>query len=209
MTRRIILSLFVISVFVCASSDAHARGSMSFHSSSGSHGHSHGRTPVFRSFLPGYKSHSRLPESTTTYTKSIYRYKEQPLPRVYTLEKPLINDAGIFRPFNIRREYSQLDFYRFDPKKDQYAVPNVLHADARAASAHRSITIEMNGQIFYYNDGFFYKESGEHFIVVPPVINSIVPTIPQGSTNVGSHYEYNGIYFRRINQDYQVVRAII
>jgi hypothetical protein len=119
----------------------------------------------------------------------------------------LINDAGIFRPLNIQPKSYRPVFYSYDQEKNQYSTPNVLHADAKSVSIRRSLAVEIDGQIFYYNDGFFYKESGKHFIVVPPVINSIVQKIPQGSVNIGpgSHYEYNGVYFRKVPQGYQVV----
>ncbi len=200
MTKWITLYLFFFSVCLYMPRDAYARG---YHSRS--HGHSHGRTPTMHRLKP-YKN-SKPTESRSRYTYPIYQSKKQSLPRIYTLERPLIDDAGIYRPLNISSKY-QLDFYRYDHKKDQYSTPSLLHADTRAASIRRSLAIEINGEIFYYNDGFFYKESGEHLIVVPPVINSFVQKIPKGSSNVGitgSHYEYNGIYFKRVSQGYQVV----
>lgn len=193
MAKWIILSLFVFSVSIGVSSDAYARSR-------------HSRPHFsFRFPLPLKRS----AEPTPSYTKPIYQHKEHPLPRIYSVEKPLIDDAGIFRPLNIQKSYYRPAFYKYDQEKNQYSTPNVLHADARAVSTRRSLAVEIDGQIYYYNDGFFYKESGKHFIVVPPIINSIVETIPQGSANIGrgSHYEYNGVYFRKVPQGYQVVRS--
>ncbi len=201
MSKWIILSLFVFSATLYAPSEAYARRSSS-------HGHSHGRTPRFQFPLPSYKSHSRPANPAPTYNRPIYVKKGYPLPRIYSLEKPLVDDPAIYRPLNIRRQTSRMAFYRYDEAKDQYIVPRVLHADTKDVLNRRSMSVEINGQVFYYRDGFFYKKDGEHIIVAPPVINSVVETIPKSSTNVGisgNHYEHNGIYFKKLLQGYQVV----
>ncbi len=204
MAKWIILSLLILSLSGFAAVDAHARRS-SYHS------HSHARGPSFnfRFPLPSYRSHSRQAQQIPVYYKKpINQQKERPLPRVYTVQKPLIDDARIYRPLVIRKQKSyQPDFYRYDKENDQYFAPNLLHVGGKFVLTRRSIPIEINGNIFYYNDGFFYKELGQNFVVVSPVINSIVKTIPRARTSVGTagHYEHNGIYYKRVPQGYQVI----
>ncbi len=202
MAKWIILSLFVFSITLYAPSDAYARRSSSS-------GHSHGRSSrlSFQFPLPLHKSHSRPANPAPTYNRPIYVKKDYPLPRVYSLKKPLVDDARIYRPLFIRKKsYHPAGFYRYDHEKDEYSTARILHADSQVALAGRYLSVEIDGEIFYYNDGFFYKEEGKHFIVVPPVVNSIVPRIPKSSANIGfNSHEYNGIYYRKISQGYQVV----
>lgn len=92
--------------------------------------------------------------------------------------------------------------YHYDKKKDYhprwtYKLPGT------------SVMISIGGRDYYYSEGFFFIRESAGYAVANPPVNTVVPSLPQGTKIVTVHgymyYCYNNIYFLRYYNDYIVV----
>ena len=72
------------------------------------------------------------------------------------------------------------------------------------------VTIVVDGQTFFYNDGIFYQEVGGQLTVIPPVLGAVVDSIPQDYQIVmadGVNYFFaEGVYYQRVTDGFEVVQ---
>jgi hypothetical protein len=73
-----------------------------------------------------------------------------------------------------------------------------------------SISIGFGGGKYYYGAGLFYRPYQHKYIVVPPpagvVVYSIPPQYNQVIIDGVIYYTYNGVYYTRVPQGFQVVQ---
>jgi len=71
-------------------------------------------------------------------------------------------------------------------------------------------TVIVASEVFYYNDGNFYKlEYSEALVPVQAPLNAVVDKVPLSSARLKvkgiTYYVFNGIYFRKVDGGYLVV----
>lgn len=73
------------------------------------------------------------------------------------------------------------------------------------------ISLQFEGNPYYYSGGLFYRPYGSYFSVVVPPFGIHVGRLPIGywSFHLGGYpyYYYNGIFYRQLNREYEVVQA--
>ena len=73
-----------------------------------------------------------------------------------------------------------------------------------------SISIGFGGGKYYYGSGLFYRTYQHQYVVVPPPAGVVVYSIPAQYNQVVIdgmiYYTYNGVYYTRVPQGYQVVQ---
>lgn len=69
-------------------------------------------------------------------------------------------------------------------------------------------TKRVNGKIYYYDDGVFYRKSRGRYNIVPPPVGAVISWLPRGYKTVhdrGERYYYvNGTYYRKARSGYEV-----
>ena len=70
-------------------------------------------------------------------------------------------------------------------------------------------TIDVDGQMYYYNDGVFYQQEGDQLVIIPPVLGAVVDSIPTDYQIVmadGTHYLFTkGVFYQRVDEGFEVV----
>ncbi len=75
---------------------------------------------------------------------------------------------------------------------------------------HGAVSIGFGSHKYYYNSGLFYWPHETQYIVVPPPSGIVVYALPSQYNKVVVdgvvYYTYNGVYYSRVSQGYQVVQ---
>jgi len=75
---------------------------------------------------------------------------------------------------------------------------------------HGAISLGFGSLRYYYQGGLFYRPQRHNYIVVPPPSGAVVYQIPAQYNQViidgVVYYTYNGVYYSRVPQGFQVVQ---
>lgn len=108
-------------------------------------------------------------------------------------------------PSQVYSPYQMFNYYQ-----ERYAYPYVL-SEPIDVLPPGFITIIVGGVTYYYCSGVFYQKDAREgkYLVVPPPIGAVVYTIPRGYQMMVVDrmvlYVYDGVYYRRTLEGYQVV----
>jgi len=120
------------------------------------------------------------------------------------------------------RDRDRHGYYRYDNDNFAYravgpvvvvnrivTVNPVVPVIPATAVPDRFETVDVNGETYYYNNGFFYQLIDDQLTAVPASLGAVVSSVPQGCQIVVAdgvnYFVWGGIYYKQMDQGFEVV----